>query len=174
MRKNFWAALLALCLTLTLGLIPAQAADDKWTDFATPDWGTGGDYTIYSAGDLAAFAAAVNGGNSFGGEAVTLADDIDLSGYEWVPIGTQDHPFSGTFNGQGYEISNCTFTSAENGEQYLSLFGKAENANITDFTVRNFAVDVITAGYNSTAVLAAPVAGDVQNTKISKIEVLNA
>jgi len=53
-----------------------------------------------------------------------LVNDIDLSGVEWVPIGT----FNGTFDGQGYVIRNLTIT--ENAYEYNGLFGYAVSAVI--------------------------------------------
>lgn len=39
--------------------------------------------------------------------------DIQLSSDEWVPIGTWDNPFTGTFNGNGFEIAGFTMTDPD-------------------------------------------------------------
>ena len=62
---------------------------------------------IGSAGELARFAATVNAGESFEGETVVLTADIVLDeSDDWMPIGTTDAPFCGTFDGQGHWVSN--------------------------------------------------------------------
>lgn len=57
-----------------------------------------GNVAISTAEGLAWLAKQVNGGD-FSGATVTLTDDIDLSGREWIPIGTSEHWFSGIFDG---------------------------------------------------------------------------
>ncbi|MGI6605864.1 MAG: cadherin-like beta sandwich domain-containing protein [Peptococcia bacterium] len=53
-----------------------------------------------------------------------LGADIDLSVYEnWVPIGDWENSFTGSFDGNGYVISNMTIDMPE--EYYLGLFGVA-------------------------------------------------
>jgi hypothetical protein len=52
--------------------------------------------------------------------------DIDLASYtgtEFNIIGTTDDPFTGTFDGGGWIISNFTYTADE--EQYVGIFGVA-------------------------------------------------
>ena len=43
----------------------------------------------------------------------TLAGDIDLTGVEWTPIGNEDIPFYGTFDGAGHTISGLHINKAE-------------------------------------------------------------
>lgn len=40
-----------------------------------------------------------------------LANDIDMSGWELPPIGTEESPFLGNFDGKGYVISNLTVSN---------------------------------------------------------------
>ncbi|HEY7905809.1 MAG TPA: hypothetical protein VIC53_02690, partial [Wenzhouxiangella sp.] len=37
-----------------------------------------------------------------------LMNDLDLAGTDWTPIGDATNQFTGTFNGDGYTISNMT------------------------------------------------------------------
>ena len=80
-----------------------------------------GSYQIYNAEGLKWVAEQVNtmehyvnqSANIFDGKVVCLANDIDLSGAEWTPIG--DYAFSrtsfnGTFDGKGYTVSNFKVT----------------------------------------------------------------
>jgi len=52
-----------------------------------------------------------------------LTADIDLSGSEWIPIGSIGTPFTGIFDGQGHIISNLTITGYYD---YSGLFGYVE------------------------------------------------
>ena len=46
-----------------------------------------------------------------------LTQDIDLDTVDWQPIGDQDTPFTGRFNGNNYQISNVSYT----GDTYKHL-----------------------------------------------------
>ena len=65
--------------------------------------------------DAAGLAAI---GNDLAGE-YELTADIDLTG-EWMPIGTSDAPFTGTFDGKGHTIKGLTYTTNGN---WVGLFG---------------------------------------------------
>ena len=90
--------------------------------------GTASDpYKIVNAAQLAAFAAAVDGGNTYANQYVALGASIDLSGIDnWNPIGTEDGTtavFQGTFDGRGYTISNLTANAnVTSGEGNYGLF----------------------------------------------------
>ena len=73
--------------------------------------------------------------NMSGGCYYELANDIDLSGMEWV-----GEDFSGVFDGKGYAIKNMSFVSnIKNSNAYLGLFsygtGVIQNLNIEDATI---------------------------------------
>ena len=88
-------------------------------------------YEISTANQLFWFAQEVNSGNTaINGK---LVADIDLEGREWVPIGSQSVPFTGTFDGQDHAIRNFKMTITEGG--FYGLFGC-----IRDSVVRNFSI----------------------------------
>lgn len=70
--------------------------------------------------------------------------DIRLSTDEWAPIGTWDAPFTGTFNGNGFEIIGLTMTDPD--AEIVGLFGVAKNAHIYNVTMRDY--DIAGAGGN--------------------------
>lgn len=70
--------------------------------------------------------------------------DIQLSADEWVPIGTWDDPFTGSFNGNGFEIIGLTMTDPDT--KIIGLFGVAKNAHIYNVTMRDY--DITSAGRN--------------------------
>lgn len=112
-----------------------------------------GDLTISTAEELKAFADAVNAGNYFDGKVVVLANDIDLGGIEWKPIGqtSGDTPasparyFLGTFDGGNHTISNFKITAYEqrvSGTYASGFFGflDAGNANVVNLNLDNVIV----------------------------------
>ena len=68
--------------------------------------------------------------------------DITMSKTEWVPIGTESNPFTGQYNGNGYEIKGLTMTSPT--VKIIGFFGFAENAQLYNITLRD--LDIETAG----------------------------
>jgi len=70
-----------------------------------------------------------------------LNRDISLTG-EWVSIGDSGNPFTGTFNGNGFEIKGLKMTDPA--AQFIGLFGYAKGATIYNVTLRD--VDIERAG----------------------------
>ena len=68
--------------------------------------------------------------------------DITMSRTEWEPIGTETDPFTGQYNGNGYEIRGLTMTSPT--VKPVGFFGFAENAQLCNITLRD--LDIETAG----------------------------
>ena len=79
------------------------------------------DLTISDADGLRSFRDSVNSGNDFAGKTIILAADIDLAGEDWVPIGTDETPFAGKFNGGNHTISGLNMT--DENAQSLTLAG---------------------------------------------------
>ena len=91
-------------------------------------------YLIKTAAELKELADQVNGGDPCAGEYFRLEADITLSG-EWIPIGTEQNPFKGTFDGAGHTISGLSINNnaAEDGQ---GLFGYINTAKIQNLTVQ--------------------------------------
>lgn len=98
--------------------------------------------TIYTSGQMKAFAQLVNEGTNFIGQTVKLGKDIDLSGLcnengeSWQPIGDENNLFEGTFDGQNHSISGLyidTQKVQENNE--IGLFGHVQNATISNLRI---------------------------------------
>ncbi|WP_164997230.1 GLUG motif-containing protein [Clostridium minihomine] len=82
------------------------------------------------------------------GKYYKLGNNIDLSNYpNWEPIGNNIKPFTGSFDGSGYTISNLTIgTSSEPSNlSYLGLFGSISNASIKDLCLN---VSIYSSGFN--------------------------
>lgn len=63
---------------------------------------------------------------------------------EWEAIGDDENPFTGTFNGNGFIISNLKITSKT--AEYIGLFGFVQGGTICNVTLKN--VDINSAGGN--------------------------
>jgi hypothetical protein len=74
----------------------------------------------------------------------TMQNDIQLSAEEWIPIGTQEKPFSGWLLGNTYTISGLTMSDPN--AEVVGLFGYASDALISDLILRE--VDISRAGNN--------------------------
>lgn len=72
--------------------------------------------------------------------------DIQMSTEEWIPIGTREEPFTGSYNGNGYEIIGLTMTDPD--ADLIGLFGAAKDAEIYNITLRDY--DIMSAGRNAT------------------------
>ena len=65
-----------------------------------------------------------------------LMNDIDLSGYEWTPVGNNDMgPFKGVFNGNGKVVKNLSINRPS--ETMQGFFGNASNAIIKNVGLEN-------------------------------------
>ena len=123
---------------MIIGLLPQMAMPVFAGDITSGTWqeagavsegfegnGTGtvlDPFIIKTAGELAYLAMSVNNGTDYSGKYISLTSNIDLQGRNWVPIGKAAHPFAGTFNGNGYVISNPTANDIDN-DGYEGLFG---------------------------------------------------
>ena len=92
-----------------------------------------GSYTVTSADGLMNIAELVNGGKT--DINITLDTDIDLTGKDWTPIGTDyDNSYKGTFDGGGHTITGLTFTT---NDEHAGLFGRLNRAG----TVKNVVME---------------------------------
>ena len=90
-------------------------------------------YTVYNADGLMNVAELVNGGKT--DINITLTADIDLTGKDWTPIGTDyDNSYTGTFDGGGHTITGLTVTT---NDKYAGLFGWLNRAG----TVKNVVME---------------------------------
>lgn len=140
-----WILLCAMLVTD----IPARAAVENNNDV----------YYISTAEELVKILEATRGKGYF-----ELTEDIDLSGYDWEPIG-----LVGTFNGNGYALRNVTITGAAKGnlDSYVGLFynwGLTPGAEgyVTNLTLTNIKIDVnVLEGEQYETAYVGPFAGNV-------------
>ena len=158
MKKKILSLLLALCLVMALVPMTAFAEGtsvDNWDGTADTSWYTSApdasEYHISTAEQLAGLAQLVNadpGTTNFAGKTFYLENDLDLSGHEWISIGTVlggDYPeysFCGVFDGQGHVISNLYshesyIEGADESHNLLrnALFGSVYNGEVKSLGV---------------------------------------
>ena len=123
-----------------------------------------GTYTVTSADGLMNVAELVNGGKT--DINITLDKNIDLTGKDWTPIGTDyDNSYTGTFDGGGHTITGLTFTT---NDKYAGLFGWLNKAG----TVKNVVMEGVQITNNrSWSAFAGGVAGyswgTIENCSVS-------
>ncbi|MBO4446676.1 MAG: hypothetical protein J5764_00960, partial [Bacteroidales bacterium] len=97
---------------------------------------------ISSAEDLQALAQTVNSGGDVspfmsGGKIQILCDINASSIKDWVPIGTESHPFSYTLDGMGHCIRNFNWTVDAVNYKHAGLIGYASDAKICNLVFGN-------------------------------------
>ena len=107
-------------------------------------------YTVYNADGLLAWNEAAQKDRSIN---CTLTADINLTGKDWTPIGTNFYnSYTGTFDGGGHTIMGLTVAT---NYQYVGLFGRLGKAG----TVKNVVMDGIQITCNHRLGYAGGVAG---------------
>ena len=106
---------------------------------------------------------------------VVLNNDIDLSQYaitrsavasNWTPVGTEEKPFTGTFDGRGYTIKNLALVESEakEGKAYIGFFGYAKNATIKNVTFENVYINIPCLDIDHSQGHIGAVAGSLEGT----------
>lgn len=113
---------------------------------------------IGNADGLIAFATNINSGELPANTNAILTDNIDMSGKTYTPIGAlgTDYKYSGTFDGNGYEVQNLKISSSSN---CAGLFGRTDGATIKNVgvtgeieTTGNYAGGIVAYVYNNLAI----------------------
>ena len=121
-----------------------------------------GSYMVYNADGLLAWNEAAQKDESIN---CTLTADIDLTGKDWTPIGTDyDNSYTGTFDGGGHTITGLTITTKD---QFVGLFGYLNRAG----TVKNVVMEGIQITSNhmfgNTGGVAGFSWGTIENCSVS-------
>ncbi len=126
---------------------------------------------ISTVEDLMNFAKAVNEGTALsqfmvGGE-VVLLNDIDASSIKnWTPAGTEENPFTGTFNGKGKCITNINWTVDASAYPNSGIIGYSKSASVVDLTVGGEG-DKVTLTSGADKINAAAIVGYAEGGSIS-------
>ena len=137
----FSAAFVGIYSTAAAADVPNSIHADNSLEMETLDFKGTSYYLVYNEAQLRAIGTGKYGMNlNYMQQA-----DISLSAGDWVPIGTWDDPFTGTYNGNGFEITGLTMTDPD--AKIIGLFGVAKNAHIYNITLRDY--DIASAGKNA-------------------------
>jgi The GLUG motif len=66
-------------------------------------------------------------------DSYVLANDVDCSGFNFIPVGSVNTPFTGTLDGMGYKISNLSISLRGT----IGLFGVTKGATIGQLNLDN-------------------------------------
>ena len=147
MKKNrkFLSILLMLTVVLSMSFaaMPAYAAS-----------GT----AISTADDLKAMESNPSG-------SYYLANDIEVPA-NLMLFTDYDHPFTGTFDGNGHAIKGYTYTSSADWIEQAALFGYAKNATFKNLKMTNVNISVNRAG-TVAPLVAATTGGTFSNISVS-------
>ena len=152
--------------------ITVSADNIGWTAFGasakagTDYYTSGNSISVYTALGLAWAAQQVNSTQGWSKrKTITLYRDIDLSDYEWDPIGaSQDTcPFEGTFNGNNKTITGLN-ENVTNG--FAGLFGYISEGTVKNLTVSG--ANIQCSG-NSSGIIV----GEAKNATIDKCTITN-
>ncbi|MDL2277105.1 fimbrillin family protein [Parabacteroides sp. OttesenSCG-928-G07] len=129
---------------------------------ATPD-----DYPVFEIGgdDGGDDGGLIDDNDDYAGKTIRLTSDVDAK-VLGLPIGTQEKPFRGTFDGQGYTIYNVDI---EGDAAFLGVFGYTDGATIRDLNVKGKGV---TNTNGSATSATGGLVGYANNTYIDNCHVL--
>lgn len=111
-----------------------------------------------------------NGTNNYGDYIIRLTADLEYNGNDrngwrsWVPIGTENNPFKGVFDGGGHIIKNVKNYGSSTTN--VGLFGYTETASISNLVLQNVSMQA--------TCIVGTVVGTAVNTLIHDILVLDA
>ena len=127
------------------------------------------EFMISTTEQLAALAAIVNGTwggtpDSFEGKTITQTADLSLGGKQWTPIGTDDNPFMGRYEGSSMTISGLKITNIGPSGVNLGMFGFI-HAYGKVLGIKLLGVSI--TGYNSTGAVVGYNYGTVQECSVT-------
>ena len=120
---------------------------DPWVEYLGAP--VDGAYTIDDYTDLTNFQAGVAAGLTTAGVTFKQTADIDMTGEpafagigEYAANPTGGKPFCGTYDGQGYKISNVTMTA----RNYGGIFNQINGGTVQNLTVENISAPADATG----------------------------
>lgn len=119
-------------------------------------------YTVYNANGLLAWNEAVQKDMTLN---CTLADNIDLTGKDWTPIGTSfGNSYTGTFDGGNHTITGLTVTGSN---EYAGLFGRiGSGGKVKNVTLKDVKIES-NNGMGNVGGVAGWSYGNIENCSVS-------
>ena len=97
-------------------------------------------FVIHNEEELIAVRDMNNAGVDFTDTYFVLDDDISLADEEnWEPIGNEDHPFHGHFDGDGHAITDMTINTEDDNAGFFGYVtdGEISNLGVTDSDIHS-------------------------------------
>ncbi len=147
----------------------------KWkrttiSDMINSDSYEEGTIEISTTEDLLKLAVTLEKGDIGNGFTFVQTNNIDLKDVDWLPMGRL-HNFSGTYDGQGYKITNLeVFSNQNTNKEYIQNFGGLF-ASINGGTVKNLIVESNEIQGNTAGIIvgSASVNANIENCIVSGI-----
>ena len=156
---------------LSRDIILVKAAENAWDGVSLSEpSAVDGVYRIGTGGELAWFAAQVNGGNT--AISAVLTADIDLAGYNWTPIGGSSNKFAGSFDGQGFRIYHLAidYSADSAAAPYLGLFGCVSGSSSANASIKNMTLEGAVTATSTASVSNAYIGGLAGSIAYANIE----
>ena len=176
-RTNIYGNLLTSEVDINVEIAPEY--DDEYDNegyFVETDASGNITAIVESANGLATIAEQIQNGKLASDVDIVLEGNIDLSELaaqtksavvsNWNPIGTEDEPFTGTFDGKGYTIKNLALVEAEaqEGKAFIGFFGYAKDATIQNVTFENVYINIPCLDIDHSQGHIGAVAGSLEGT----------
>ena len=146
-------------------------AGSPWAGAVDATWYNEDDteFEINTPEQLAGLAKLVNEGtDSFAGKTVSLGNNVDLNNLQWSPISDPNLDdtavFAGTFDGNGYTISNLNSVNLGSEAWGQGLFGYTANATLKNVNLHNVNVR---AYENVGALVGMAYTGNIENVHVT-------
>ena len=109
---------------------------------------------INNCAQLAYLSEQVDKGEKYENTYFKLADDLNLAGKKWAPIGTYSKPFKGNFDGNNHEIFGL---KVETDDWYAGLFGYIYSGSIKN-------IKICSGSVKTSDSYAGGIVGDLDNS----------
>ena len=167
--------------SLNLHKIEFTAEVDEWVDANNPETeipvdyyvDTVGNYVVATEQGLQAIAEGINEGELPADTKIVLNNDIDLNNMRsltsnWTPIGTEEAPFTGVIDGQGYTIKNLTLVEeeAKEGKAHVGFIGFGKDVTVKNLTFENVTINIPCLDIDHAQGHIGAVAGTLEGTSV--------
>ena len=140
--------------------------DDSWDDYFPTGSGTIADPYIVNKEELSEISDLVNSGTTSFYGIVFQAEDMDLTNTNFTPIGTEEHPFEGIFEGPSEADKAEISINLTANQNHVGLFGViGNNAEIRNIILRGDVENTMTEEADTTP-SAGLVAGKISGNAL--------
>ena len=171
LRENYRTNIVGNLLTSKTDFEIIVDADFNANDYVVEG---GANYvSVSSAEELVKVVEEIAAGNEEV-KNIMLSGDIDLADLltrsavvsNWTPVGTEEKPFTGVFDGNGHTIKNLTLVEpeAKEGKAYIGFFGYAKDATIKNVTFENVYINIPCLDIDHSQGHIGAVAGSLEGT----------